>query len=281
VTKMKEFKAESWSSSHPEIFVFSGADDGGELHTHDFIEIVYCKQGKAVQTVNGESYDFCRGDMLFINYGSTHSFTNTPDYKYINICFYPETVGNAIVTEENAFAVLSLTSFNELRGESDHGVVSFKGNEMVEVENILSAMLLEQQEQRPFGKKVTENYLNVLFTMILRKSFVVGDGQTDGWNVILEEINKDLYGVKLQTLAEKCFYNPAYFCRAFKEKFNMTLKEYVTKKRIERAVELIKTTNLTLDDIAEKTGYSSRSGLYRAFIKVRGVSPNSLREEKE
>lgn len=276
---MKEFKAETWSKEHPEIFLFDGKSDDGELHTHDFIEIVYCKKGSAVQTVGDVKYDFHAGDLLFINYGSKHAFTCTPDYRYVNICFYPETVANAIVTRENAFAVLSLTAFDELRGDSDQGVVKFCGRERVEVEAVLGAMLTEQSEKRPFNKTVLENYLNVLLTMILRKSFA-GDGDEGGaWSAILEQINEDVADVKLQTLAEKCFYNPAYFCRAFKEKFHKTLTEYLTEKRIEKAAALLKETDLTLDEIAEKAGYSTRSGLYRAFTKVQGVSPNAYREK--
>ena len=36
-----------------------------------------------------------------------------------------------------------------------------------------------------------------------------------------------------------------------------TLKEYVNKKRVEKATELLKSTELSMEEIAQKTGFSS------------------------
>ena len=44
------------------------------LHDHDFVEIVYIHDGKGAHYVNGVEYLVQKGDLLYINYGCTHSF---------------------------------------------------------------------------------------------------------------------------------------------------------------------------------------------------------------
>ena len=109
-------------------------DQNMEEHTHDFIEIVYVSSGKAIEHIDGEHYEVGRGDLVFINYGCIHRFEPVEDFTYTNICFRPEVLGEGIITPENAFALLQLTAFDELRRDSDAGVVHFNAVEREEIE---------------------------------------------------------------------------------------------------------------------------------------------------
>ena len=56
--------------------------------------------------------------------------------------------------------------------------------------------------------------------------------------------------------------------------------EYITIKRVEKAIELLRTTNLTKLDIAQRCGFSSSSNFYKAFSKVTGKTPSEICEKK-
>ena len=139
-------------------------------HQHEFIEMVYVLSGSAVQIVDEQEYEVHRGDMIFINYGSVHAFSELKNFRYCNICFSPEVVSDTIITPDNAFALLSLTAFDEMRKDQNGGRVTFSGRECVEIENILQAMLEEYESDQPLSDKVMENYMNILITKMLRKS---------------------------------------------------------------------------------------------------------------
>ena len=81
----------------------------------------------------------------------------------------------------------------------------------------------------------------------------------------------------LSALASKCFYNPSYFSRLFKQKFHMSLTEYVTRKRIENAIWLLCSTTLSVDEISQKTGFVDRSTFYAAFSRITGTTPAQYR----
>ena len=254
------------------------------LHTHEFIEIVYVRSGKAVETVDGKQYSVHPGDMLFINYGSTHAFVPEGEYVYVNICFSPETIGNSIITRENAFALLCLTAFDDMRCDAEGGKISFFGREKKDVDSIVDAMIREYNAKETSWERVMESYLNVLITKMLRRTRLTTDtDQPDRmWQELTEYIdgnpNADL---SLPTLAKKCFYHPAYFSRVFKEKFGVSLIEYVNGKRVENAVRLLRDTDISVDEILLQVGFSDRSNFYRVFSKFTGSTPTDIRKNRK
>lgn len=273
---------EKGSSLH--IFTHTGNAPMAE-HTHDFIEIVYVRSGSATEHVNDSVYEIGRGDFTFINYGSTHRFIPHGDFSYTNLCFAPETLGDEIITPENAFALLQLTAFDEIRRESDSGVVSFGAGEREEIEALLAAMQREYDAKAPSWQTVLKSYMNILLVRMLRR-ITAGQnetGEADGktWRALSDYIDQNLGGeLSLSALAGKCFYNPSYFSRAFKEKFGMTLTEYINKRKIEYAIALAADGELSVEMIAERAGFSSKSALYRTFQKVKGVSFSDFRRQK-
>ena len=249
-------------------------------HRHEFIELVYILSGSAVEMVDEQEYAVRRGDMIFINYGSVHAFTDPENFRYCNICFSPEIVSDSIITPDNAFALLSLTAFDEMRKEQNGGRMTFSGKERLEIENILSAMLEEYEYAPPLSDKVMENYMNILITKMLRKSQPGMSGQAakDIWQELSEYIEQNPDAeLTLSALASKCFYNPSYFSRMFKQKFHMPLTEYVTRKRIEYAIRLLEESELSVDEISQRTGFVDRSTFYAAFSRITGTTPAQYR----
>lgn len=252
-------------------------------HTHDFIEIVYVLAGSALQTVNDEYYEVHRGDLLFINYGSTHAFEPHEPFSYINICFKPETIAESIITPENAFAVLQLTAFDEVRRESQDSMISFTGEEREEIEQIVKAMLREYKAKNTSWRTMLESYMNILIVRMLRRvRFENADkSETDIWSELSDYIDANLGSdLTLSTLAGKCFYNPSYFSRIFKERFEMSLTEYINRRRIDHAIRLFRETSLSGEEIAEQAGFSSKSSFYRVFTKITGHTPSEYRKQK-
>ena len=74
--------------------------------------------------------------------------------------------------------------------------------------------------------------------------------------------------------------NQTYLRRMFKEETGLTLTEYITKYRLERAQSLMRDTAVPLTQIAEQTGYSDVSYFSRSFKKYFGVSPRAARIAK-
>ena len=281
---MKIYKNERFMNKGDTLSVFFSKKNGEEpLHKHEFIEIVYVLQGSAAEYIDGVRYDVKRGDMVFINYHSTHSFECSEDYRYANICFSPEVLGEAIINPENAFSLLSLTAFNEMSGGASGGKVSFRGEERKEIEDILRAMQRESKANLVSKNRVMESYMNIIVTKMLRKTTLGqgGEEQNGIWQELADYIDCNLDSrLTLASLASKCFYNPSYFSRVFKEKFDMSLTEYINRRRIDTAIELLRSSKLSVDDISFKVGFCDRSTFYHVFSRIPGKTPTDYREQK-
>ena len=139
-------------------------------HQHTFIEIAYISEGEGTEWVNDRCYEVKRGDVIFINYGDTHTFAPRDSFSHYEIFFAPKLVEDGVITPANALTLLSLSTFGELLGEDGVEKLSFRGEERREIEFILSAMLREYAEEKEDADTVLTHYLNVLLTKFRRAS---------------------------------------------------------------------------------------------------------------
>ncbi|MED3645295.1 response regulator [Halalkalibacterium halodurans] len=86
--------------------------------------------------------------------------------------------------------------------------------------------------------------------------------------------------LSLETVADSLQVSSAYLSRLFKEQLGITFTHALTKLRIKRAIQLLHSTNLTINEISEKVGYETQHYFSTAFKKVMGVSPNRYRKGK-
>ena len=90
----------------------------------------------------------------------------------------------------------------------------------------------------------------------------------------LDYINASLdKPITLKTLADMAYMSQPYFSTLFKKYNGINLSEYITIKRVERAIELLKSTRMTKLEIAEACGFNSSSNFYKAFYSVTGKTP--------
>ncbi|WP_373564913.1 helix-turn-helix domain-containing protein [Sphingobacterium sp. E70] len=67
--------------------------------------------------------------------------------------------------------------------------------------------------------------------------------------------------------------------KGFKERFGMGLFQFATQVHIQEAISLLRTTDLSIKEIAFRTGYSSPSSFSVAFKKQCGIAPNQIRKK--
>ena len=95
---------------------------------------------------------------------------------------------------------------------------------------------------------------------------------------IREYIDRHLEeNVELETLADTAGLSKWHFARAFKQSVGMPPHFYLIQRRLERAQRLLAETDLSLAQIALKSGFSDQSHFSRRFRMFLGVTPRSFR----
>ncbi len=90
-------------------------------------------------------------------------------------------------------------------------------------------------------------------------------------NYIDENFEKNL---RLCDIASVACLSENYFSSIFKEFNGVSPWRYITMKRIEKAITLLKTLELNKLEIAELCGFSSSSNFYKAFYSITGKTPS-------
>jgi AraC-like DNA-binding protein len=85
------------------------------------------------------------------------------------------------------------------------------------------------------------------------------------------------YAERLDVLAmaREAYASEAHFARSFKRAFGETPRRYLTRRRIERAQELLRGTDRPLTDVALDVGFGTPSSFSRAFRQITGEPPSA------
>ncbi|MGG3283025.1 response regulator transcription factor [Paenibacillus solani] len=83
--------------------------------------------------------------------------------------------------------------------------------------------------------------------------------------------------ISLKEMAEVLHLNSSYFSVLFKDQTGITFSEYVTRRRVQRAKELLVGTSLPVADIAEKVGYQTAKYFVKVFRDQENISPSQYR----
>jgi AraC-like DNA-binding protein len=81
------------------------------------------------------------------------------------------------------------------------------------------------------------------------------------------------------TLASGAGYSREHFIRAFRAAYGETPGRYRTRRRVERACELLRTANLTVTEICHLVGFTSLGTFSARFAEITGMSPTRYRAE--
>ena len=84
--------------------------------------------------------------------------------------------------------------------------------------------------------------------------------------------------LRVPSLAAIACVSEANFIRTFKATFGETPHRYLQRRRIERAMYLLRTTSMSVTDICMATGFSSLGSFSRTFSDILGESPSDFRQ---
>jgi len=132
----------------------------------------------------------------------------------------------------------------------------------------------EKHTQQPFEHLLMDVYKNYLKKSRKKK--------TPAWAQELKEIIQDHIdtNLSLKEISKGLEINPSYLSREFSKYFeDLSFGEYIRKQRIEKAKELMSSTNTySLTEIAYLTGFSDQSHFTRIFKKHTGKSPSTFKK---
>ena len=89
------------------------------------------------------------------------------------------------------------------------------------------------------------------------------------------------HNITIEEIANACRLNRSYLSKLFKEKKGYPPQEYLIRLRLSKAADLLRTTPMSVGDIAASCGYPNQLHFSRAFKQRYGVPPREWRSENK
>ena len=109
------------------------------------------------------------------------------------------------------------------------------------------------------------------------------ESQADPSDQIIDVIRRNLSSPDLnrQLIADVVHMHPDYISNLFHRKMGISLSNYILNERLKAAKVMLATTDLTLQQISAKVGFSAPTYFHRQFKRSFGITPQQYRKENQ
>ena len=252
-------------------------------HHHTEFEISVFISGNGTYTVGNKVYHFRKGDVFMFSSNEIHCITNIEadePMDLLNIHFEPRFIWSA---GNDLFDARFLKIFFE-RNENYENRLDRDNPATAEIRELILSIEKEFEVKKPEHELMIKvDILKILVTAIRSYNYVKDNAcaftirQQSLYNLekAMDYIDKNLTeNISLDNLAKNANMSRTYFCTVFKKLNGISPWDYITIKRVEKAIELLKTTNLTMLELALKCGFNNTANFNRAFKKVTSKVPS-------
>lgn len=256
-------------------------------HHHTAFEITMVLSGSGVYATKSSEFEFRSGDIFFFSTDEVHWIKRLDCcVNFMNIHFEPRFIWSDNVGISNTELIKIF--FN--RKENPINKIDNKDESAELIRNLIFKMEEEgNNKKQEYETMLKIHLMNILVEMMrsyggqLTEQDMSYSSQTIRYmekaiNYISEHLESDL---TLEELADVARMSKTYFCCQFRKLNGISPWEYITIKRIEKAIFLIESTDLTRLEIAVKCGYNNTSNFYYAFKKVTGKTPGDYKRLKK
>lgn len=254
-------------------------------HTHEFLELVYMCKGKSEHFIGDNRYELAEGDLLFVNFGNTHSFNILKQpLKYVDIMIKPEFINQSLKDTGNAFSLLGTENFKDFEDIVDRSKlhIHFGKEERAKFETLIDFIINEQNNSKAGSELVLHSVYNIILTIVFRKMALQLSDDFSMSKTLVKYIEENCASqISLAEIAVANHYNPTYFSRLFKKQTGVTFSEYVINCRLNLACKLLIDTDISVSEIALKVGFSDKTKFFKLFLNKTGTTPLKYRKSKK
>lgn len=111
--------------------------------------------------------------------------------------------------------------------------------------------------------------------LVLKKSSIISKPIVQCTDYIYSHINER---ITIDELAKHTELSPSYLSRLFKQNLGVSVSDYIREKKIEKAQNLLKYSEISLVEIANYLAFSSQSHFIQTFEKYVGLTPKKYRD---
>ena len=253
-------------------------------HFHHYLEMIYMLEGNIYLESDGKEHFLKEGDMFFIFSNQIHSMYQglVKGAKYAVVKYNASKLTVPTSSTPGMQSILNLA-------KSENARVHFRKDDpgMDECRSLF-LNCIKEMDRKEIGYDISIHAF-----LCLTMTYIIRIWQTEGLNIensykhvatndyniqnILEYMESHLGdNLKVADLAKKCNMSYSHFARCFKSLYGRSCKDYLEVLKIETADEMLRSTDLSINDISSELGYADASHFIRTFKKYKTTTPGKV-----
>ena len=269
--------------SEPDFPVYSSVVNKDKLrntvvipHTHNQLELMKIIKGPVNVKIGINSYSCNKGDIIFIPSQTIHEVTaDTMDKMLIGLVFDVRAFGfrffdynfNILLNSDKMFKCIFSPGdcfYDEINDNFTKAVIRYHNRNNTFKSEITAYILL-----------LTSSLLNFYEYDIPMISIDAYSKIKPAIDYINEHYSEKIYISGLSGLVNVC---NDHFIRLFKSAMNQTPSRYILNVRIQKAMAFLASSQLSIAEISEKTGFSNYAHFSKTFTRINKVTPRTYRQ---
>ena len=254
-----------------------------EPNVHDFFEMVYMKRGDVIFQIENDQVKLGPNNIVIIKPNRTHKLL----VKSKNGCEFIVFSFKLVDFEDPGFSKVLMEDFIDfVEGERAEPYHSLKVGQRNEIIQLLNGIVNEKNGNNLDSEFLIRLMVLEIFVYLSRALRIEWENSMKDKSPKLKELIKISVNyinsnyekeLTLADISNFVFLSPSYFVRIFKEEMDVSPISYLLRVRIQKAKEMLETTDMKISDIALMVGFSNHQRLNEIFKKITGITPTAYR----
>lgn len=250
-------------------------------HWHEELELLMPLKGYLRYNINGTTVTVQEGNAIFVNSRQLHNgFSDDgTDCEYLCITFLPQLLcGNGEIQNRYVLPLLTSHGFT-------HMVLRKSLPEHRPLLSVIARMgALEEEHSPGYEMQLMGSLYTLWHGLYALAEGAIGEEVSTDSNVLIqkkmlefirthysEKIGVDAIAAAGGVCRTKCW-------QIFRKYLSQTPNDYLNSFRLEKGMQLLKSSRMSITEIAERCGFSSASYFTELFTRRKGCTPTAYRK---
>ncbi len=251
-------------------------------HWHDDVEFIVVKAGQGIVNVDTNSYYVEEGDIIVVRPGQIHSIYQEGLHRmeYENIIFKTQLLYS---TTSDLYTIQFFERYFDLQYELPMHISSVHENKKELCRCIEEIDRYCEETPLNYQMMVKSNLYQFFHLITLGQEDVVVSNNSKNLGKIKQVIayveTHYMEEVTIEVMAKELGFSASHFMKFFKKNMHVTFTEYLNDYRLDKASELLKTSEDTIVAIMEQVGFNNLSYFNRLFKAYFLMTPREFRRK--
>ncbi len=252
-------------------------------HTHNYVELIYMCSGSTKHIINGNEIVLEKGELLFLNQNAIQEIMPAgEDDIAVNLIILPSFFDYALTMlgdEDNLIREFIIDCLKSK--DNDVSYLHFKVADVLPIQNLMENLIWTIHNKQNNKRSINQATMGVLLLQLMNYTEFVDVGKDNSGKELVMSVYKYVEEKyrdgSFTDLAEQLHYDLHWLSKTIKQLTGKNYTELLQDKRMRQAAYLLRTSKLTVADIATAVGYENISYFHRLFQKTYGTSPRNYR----